>query len=379
MTKAVSQGPALSTPTQSRHRSVVINGRFLSQPLSGVQRFAWEVICAMDAIRQAEPEHDGNRLDLEILCPPQVCPLPCLHTIGARAVGRMGGYAWEQIELPWAARGRLVLNLSNLGPVLARKITTIHDAIVWLMPENYTPAFVAAYRLLLPLIARTSRHCVTVSEHSRRCLMDFGVTGSTPVTVVGNGIDHILHAAADDAATPPVDWPERFVFALGNAAPNKNSALLRTLAPRLRQRGIATVIAGGGNSSVFADASGGHSGIVALGRVPDAIIRQGYRRALAFIFPSFHEGFGIPPVEAMALGCPVVASQSSAMPEILGDAALLCDPRVPRQWLDAILEIAATPALRASLVEKGHARAQRYRWENSARRMLGLLLAATEK
>lgn len=354
-------------------RSVVINGRFLSQPLSGVQRFAWEVVRAMDAIRHSEPEHPGNALELEILCPSQVCPLPRLHTIGARAIGRMGGYAWEQVELPWAARGRLVVNLSNLAPILARKISTIHDAIVWQMPQNYTPAFVAAYRLLLPLIARTSRHCVTVSEHSKRCLQEFGVTGEVPVTVIHNGIDHILEAAAAPSARP-IHWPERFVFALGNAAPNKNAALVHALAPRLREHGIATIIAGGGNASVFADVAGRDTGAVALGRVPDSVIREGYGRALAFVFPSFHEGFGIPPVEAMALGCPVVASQNSAMPEILGDAALLRDPNAPQQWLEAILDIAGNPALRSSLVEKGLARAQRYRWDEAGRRMLALLL-----
>lgn len=367
---------AVMTPlTHDKTRAqVVINGRFLGQPLSGVQRFAWEVVRAMDRIRRDEPAHDSNRLSLEILCPAKVCPLPRLDTITARTVGRRDGYAWEQVELPLAARGRLIVNLCNLGPVFARKITTIHDAIVWQMPENYTRAFVAAYRVLLPLVARTSRHCLTVSEHSKRCLMDFGVTGTTPVSVIHNGIDHILDAAAPTPAEP-FPWPERFVFALGNAAPNKNAALVHALAPRLREHGIATVIAGGGNASVFAGPKDSDQGVIALGRVPDAIIREAYSRALAFVFPSFHEGFGIPPVEAMALGCPVVASQTSAMPEILGDAALLRDPRVPDQWLEAIMDIATKPGLRAALIEKGRARSRLFNWDAAARRLLTLLVA----
>lgn len=358
----------------SARRSVIINGRFLSQPLSGVQRFALEMVRAMDAIRRDEPAHPANGLAMELLCPRHPRVDPGLHTIPVREVGSLGGYAWEQLELPLAARGRLVLNLANLGPLAARKITTIHDAIVWEMPQNYTRSFVAAYRLLVPLIARTSRYCVTVSEHSKRSLIAHGITGKVPVSVIHNGIDHILRA--DQPVPEGISWPERFVFALGNAAPNKNAALVRALAPSLRKLGIATVIAGGGNASVFAAADGGDDGVVALGRVPDAVIREAYRRALVFLFPSFHEGFGIPPLEAMALGCPVVASQTSAMPEILGDAALLRDPHEPGQWLDAVSAIAADPALRAQLVDKGRARAALYTWDKAARRMLQLLVAS---
>lgn len=357
-------------------KTIAINGRFLTQPLSGVQRFAWELIRAMDRVRRDEPGHEGNALRMEILCPFSVCPLPRLFTIPVRPVGRLGGYAWEQVELPLAARGSLVLNLCNLGPVLARKVTTIHDTIVWQMPENYTRSFVAAYRMLVPLIARTSQHCVTVSEFSRRSLIEFGISGASPVTVIHNGVDHMLESI-EQQPTPSITWPNRFVFALGNAAPNKNAALVRGIAPRLREMGIATVLAGGGNASVFAGADGGEAGVLALGRVPDAVIREGFRRALAFVFPSFHEGFGIPPLEAMALGCPVVASQTSAMPEILGEAALLRDPRAPEQWLDAIATIAADPQLRARLVERGRERANLYTWDRSARRMLSLLAATT--
>lgn len=358
-----------------RRTGVVINGRFLDQPASGVQRFAREIVRAMDTIRAAEPEHEANRLDMEILCP---APLPTagLATIPVRAVGRMGGYLWEQVELPLAARGRLVLNLANMGPVLSRKITTVHDAIVWQMPGNYSRAFVAAYRVLLPVIVRTSRHCVTVSDHSRRCLVDLGVTGATPVSVVHNGIDHIRR---DGGACPAgMRWPDRFVFALGNAAPNKNLALVRAIAPRLRREGIATVIAGGAHETVFAAAGGLHSDdVVELGRVPDAVIREAFQKALVFVFPSFHEGFGIPPLEAMALGCPVIASATSAMPEILGDAALLRDPGDPEQWLDAVLAIAGDPDLRASVISKGLRRADRFTWDAAARKMLSLLWSST--
>jgi glycosyltransferase involved in cell wall biosynthesis len=348
-------------------RRVVVNGRFLDQPFSGVQRFAWEMVRAMDALRVSE---GGAGLSIELLCPASVADLPDFATIPARRVGRRRGYFWEQIELPLAARGALVLNLANLAPLFSRKITTIHDAIVWQMPGNYTRAFVAAYRLLLPLIARTSRHCVTVSEHSRRCLTEFGIVGRTPVSVVANGIDHIR---GNEDGPSMIEWPERFVFALGNVAPNKNLALVRALAPRLRKAGIMTVVAGGGSAAVFAATPADSQGVITLGRVPDAVIREGYRRALAFLFPSFHEGFGIPPLEAMALGCPVIASNTSAMPEVLGDAALLRDPRVVEQWHDAVLAIAGNPDLRSGLIGKGHARADQFRWDGAARAMLALI------
>jgi glycosyltransferase involved in cell wall biosynthesis len=203
-------------------------------------------------------------------------------------------------------------------------------------------------------------------------LQKFSVAGTRPISVLYNGVDH-LRAASSDSDGADIRWPERFVFALASAAPNKNLQLINSLAARLRERGIATVLAGGSNRSVFANAQAFDTGVTALGRVSDGVIRTAFSKAMAFLFPSFHEGFGIPPLEAMAMGCPVIASNTSAMPEVLGDAALYCSPREIDVWEHAVARLAETPSLRESLVSKGYERARLFTWETSARTMLSLL------
>ena len=341
--------------------------------MTGVQRFATELVRAMDRVITLEADKYTN-ICFQILCPINAIEnndlgLTAIHT---RVVGRTRGYVWEQIELPIAARGRLILNLGNIAPIFANKIITIHDAIVWEMPENYRWYFRLSYKMLLPIIAKTSKHCITVSEESKASLLRHGITGDVPVSVIYNGVDHI-HRLSDSRVSEKIEWPERIVFSLGSSSPNKNFSLLSRLAPELRKIGISMVIAGAMNPAVFGVTTEIESSIQVLGRISDAAICEAYRRAIAFIFPSFYEGFGIPPLEAMAMGCPVVASNTSAIPEILGDAAIYRSPYSIDGWCDAISELANNRVFSELMGSRGVKRAADFCWDTSARKLLDLL------
>lgn len=358
------------------NRRVVINGRFTASPMTGVQRYAHEIVGAMDTLR--EEDHPSTRgLDLVLALPPGGAAPARLRTIPSRRVGRLNGYLWEQVDLARFARRDVVLGLGNFGPLASpRAITTVHDAHVWLMPESFSRGFRLAYRALLPLVIRRSRHWTTVSRYSEGALRGYRVADRAASAITPNGHEH---ARAWDAARSTLDTsrlPSRFVLALGNRTPNKNLALVHALAPDLARHGIGVVLAGGSNPRVFgADGDAAPTGVVELGRVSDDDIALLMGRALACLFPSFHEAFGLPPVEAMVHGCPVIASDRSALPEVLGEAALLRDPDDRAAWLDAILTVHRDPTLRARLIERGRERAALYSWRRSALALLDLVHA----
>jgi len=157
------------------------------------------------------------------------------------------------------------------------------------------------------------------------------------------------------------------VIVIGSPAPHKNLALLLSIASDLKAVGLNLAVVGAldnrvhGNGKSTAD----RENVVWLGRLSDDELIEILERCHCLAFPSFTEGFGLPPLEAMAVGCPVVVSDRASMPEICGDAVIYAAPDKPPHWIDAIASL-KNEAVRSALIEKGHARAQKFSWKSSA-------------
>ena len=357
-------------------RRVVINGRFTGRPITGVERFAREVVTALDKLLQEDgTEAEGLRVCMAV--PRGTIADLELKSIDVAEVGRLSGYGWEQLELPLFARGDVIVNLCNIAPVFSsRNITCVHDAHVWLIPDNYSVAFRFANRVLQPLSIRRSARWATISQTSSRELVACGAANRPSDAIISNGTEHTGQWSAQRSQLDRALLPQQFAFALASRARSKNMALVYALADRLAGAGIAVVIAGGNNSRVFSDAAERPStNVIRLGRVSDDDLALLFQSARCFLFPSLHEGFGLPATEAMRLGCPVVASKAPAMPEILGDAAVLCDPHDVDEWAGAVERIATNDAAREQLIAGGRARADKYSWRVGARELLALIKA----
>ena len=346
-----------------------INGRFLSQPQTGVQRYAREMTRAIDA-RLARDEWLARRLRCELVIPGDCAAVPAYDALSVRrTVGR--GQIWEQTVLPLVARGGLI-SFANLGPLAhARQIVCMHDANVVLEPESYSPRFRAAYRAGLPLLARRARAVTTVSAFSAAMLERFGV--ARPREIIGNGHEHAL---AWRAAASPFAAPDRFtrpfVFALGSRARHKQLDLLLGLAPALEAIGVDLVVSGG-TSPIFADTRRDAApNVHHVGFVEDDDLAALFARALCFAFPSRTEGFGLPLLEAMVHGAPIVASDCASMPGVCGEAALYAPPDQPAVWLERIKRLAADPILAGDLRAKGRARYPGFSWRAGADAYLAL-------
>lgn len=350
---------------------IAINGRFLTQGMTGVQRFAREITAAAD--RLAGHDHWPKA---RLFMPSSVAQSPYAY-FEAQAIGQKSSQIWEQWELPKAARGSFLINLGNTAPLRLGKAqaVVIHDAGVFDTPESYSFAFRTWYRFLHKMLARTEAQLLTVSEFSRgRIAHALGVSPGS-IGVLPEGGDHMLRITANASILGRHGLePGRYALVVGNPAAHKNLAALTGAAALLGRRGLTLAVAGAADPSVFR-AGGGPAADAGriLGRVSDAELRALYENALCLIFPSRYEGFGLPPLEAMTCGCPLVAAHAGAVPEVCGEAALWFDPQRPETLAEALERLLDEEGLAEGMRTAGLKRAANYTWEKAALTLLSLI------
>lgn len=353
--------------------NVCVNGRFLTRRMTGVDRFAIEVLTAIDNLIAAGDPCTRD-LDIEVLVPPGNAPTRQFQAIPVKLAGRRQGTQWEQLELPrLVPKGSLLLNLCNTGPAFKREqVVVIHDAGTERMPTGFSRGFRWWYKVLMPLLGVRAKRILTVSKFSQAELSDVYHISPTKIAVLPEGAEHILRVPLEPDCLQRFQLGQRpYLLAVSSMAAHKNFQLVLDALDQIDEPPFDVAIAGGANARIFGIAGAARSDRVRwLGYVSDSELRTLYSSAIGFVFPSLYEGFGIPPLEAMACGCPVLAARAASMPEVLGDAALYFDPRDAAGLAEAMLRIAADGDLRAELVARGQRRLVQYSWEMAARRLL---------
>jgi glycosyltransferase involved in cell wall biosynthesis len=328
---------------------VAINARAAARrETGGVERVARELARRLPALR-----------------PERYCAIAPPRLLAHRA-----GQAWEQAVLPFAARGaRLILSPANLAPLAGRRNAVyVHDAAPFREPAWFGRAYGAWHRTALKRICAGARLVLVPSEFVARELGELlGLPGER-VRVAPPGVDS---AFTPGAGAPPAVLARPYVLAVGTVGARKNLSLLDRIAPALEAAGFETVVAGSARGYLRREPVGVRS----LGYVAEAELPGLYAGAAALAMPSLYEGFGLPCVEAMACGTPVVASDRAALPEACGGAALLADPDDPDSFAEAVMR-AAGPE-RERLRAAGLERVRELTWDRTAEladRALGELL-----
>lgn len=360
-------------------KPIVFNGKFLTVAPTGVHRVAEELIHAFERLLVSR-QLPGTVPDVTIVAPTTAKRMPPLSLIRVIKQGFASGlpreFPWEQLNLPWVARNALLVNLCNMGPILhTDSLTMIHDAQVYLTPASYSLGFRLWYRLIQPLLGRTNRGILTVSEYSKEKLVRYRIAPAHKITVIHNGCDHVLaHAPAHGFVAENGLDEGRYVVALSSTQTHKNIGILLKAFADQRLSHLTLVLFGSACKASF-EKLGFEvpSNVRFVGRITDAELSALMIHALAFACPSTTEGFGLPPLEAMILGCPAIVAPCGALPEVCGDAALQADPHQPDQWVDAILRLADDEGLRAHLRESGRHQAGGFTWDTAARKLAKVL------
>jgi glycosyltransferase involved in cell wall biosynthesis len=289
--------------------------------------------------------------------------------------------------VPWAlARARVDLFHAPhyVVPPLttAPVVVTIHDCIHLRFPQ-YLPNRAALYyaRAMMTIAARRSRRVLTVSQASKEDILHYLHIPAEKIEVIHNAIDTRL--AGEPTQEDVARVRERFlltapfVLYTGNIKPHKNVDRLIEAFSILRQRGTEDVklLIIGDDVSKYPNLRRLvhrfqlHQHVRFLGFVPDATLAVLYRLAAVFVFPSLYEGFGLPPLEAMAAGAPVITSNVSSLPEVVGDAAILIDPMDAGAIAHAMARVLGDPELRQDLIRRGRERVKAFSWERSVARV----------
>lgn len=277
-----------------------------------------------------------------------------------------------------------LLNLCNTAPLFyKRKFITQHDINYVRYPESFSYAFRLLYN---NMVSHNTKHCIhvfTVSNHSKDELeLVYGLEHDD-ISVINNSVDGKFHHVEDAGLQD-----EKYILAASSSpTPNKNfEATVEAF--NILQKRIGNV-----KLYVFGDCKShkvsGHTmdieplrnnkDILFLGRVDDETLVKIYSNARAFIYPSRYEGFGIPPLEAQACGCPVVSSLLSSLPEVLDDSAILCDPNDYQSLAKALQSLVEDEAIRQFYISKGYENIKRFSWEKSAEEINKVIIQKTSR
>lgn len=338
-----------------------INGRFLTRRVTGVDRYARELVKRLD-------RYFGIN-EAVILLPGNCEPIDWEPTenIVLQKYGKLSGAMWEQFDLPRYTRKRnlLTVNLCNTGPLFSPGIVCLHDMNVRANPAFWDWKFRYYYLLLFSCITRRAKAVVTVSHFSESEILHYYPNAIGKIAVIPNAWQHVERVQEDSLALSKYGLESKgYYFALSSLAPSKN---LKWIAETAKLNpSCVFAVAGGINTNVFGDRDIPKADNVKyLGYVSDGEAKYLMANCKAFLYPTLYEGFGIPPMEAMAVGASrVIVSDIPCMHEIYGDSVAYLDPFTPQQNLDEI---------KANSVEAYKEVLNSYSWDLSACRLFELL------
>ncbi len=349
---------------------IVINSRFLTQRLTGTQRYGIEIAIHLSRLSKC----------LQFVAPHNIVHKEVASVLRVKRIGNLTGHLWEQVELPFYLRRKLgssslLVGLVNTGPIYYEKqIITIHDLAFLRYPNWFSREFRFFYKVLIPRIANLAKKIVTVSYFSKQEMVSVLGIPQNKIEVVYGGISERFRS------DPSIE-KEDYILGVASLEPRKNfNGLLmafKKLIVKRRFRKYKLLIVGSRNK-VFSDPKLENlmrevRNVEFVGHISDNELITLYQKAKLFVFPSFYEGFGLPPLEAMSCGTPVIVSNVSSLPEVCGDAAYYVNPWALDDITRAMEEILGDEFLQKELIRRGLERVKLFDWAKSSNKLWNII------
>jgi glycosyltransferase involved in cell wall biosynthesis len=304
---------------------------------------------------------------------------------------------WEQCVLPFKiSRNNLDLMLypDHTAPIFKKScpvVITLHDIAFISFPDTFTSATRLYKEYAVKQSVKRASRIIAVSEFTKLEVMKFLDVPESKLTVIYRGIDERFQENSNEVQLSSIrtkyDLQNKFILFVGTLEPRKNiQKLIQGYAGLLKQKKIPhDLIIVGGQGWLFKDIYGMieklgvQNSVKLLGYVADTDLPLLYNLADVFVYPSLYEGFGLPPLEAMACGCPVVTSNRSSLPEIVGDAAMLVDPYDSDAIANGIFQVIDNKDYRQLLRKQGLQRASQFTWKRTVAEILKIFDAITNE
>jgi len=329
--------------------SIICNTRCLDATLTGTQRYTQKIL-------------EGFPVDVQQIAPKKGT------SRGTR------GHVWEQFILPRKLNNELLWSPSNSGPInYSKQVVTIHDLVSVDHPEWFNKTYARWYKFMLPRLCSSAAHIIAISEFTRQRIQEVFNVPDSKITVIYNGAnlvnnDHYLDSQPESAL--PF---KRYVLSLGSLEPRKNIPLLISCWRNILHKipgDVGLIIVGAtGNQKIFRDAGIGDlpDRVYFTGHIDDNQVIRLYKEALCFVYLSAYEGFGLPPLEAISFGVPVLAGNKTSLPEVIGDAGLLVDTSSVNECSENLLSLITDEKLRSGLSERTTVQAAKFNWQRAAK------------
>lgn len=346
----------------------VVNGRYLTQKATGVHRYAFEICNKL---------HEMG-VDFHVAVPNEIHP-DYKFSFKVVKCGSLNTHLWEQISLPRYLKrigNPLLISFTGCGPLTySNQIMTIHDVSHERYPEWFSKNYYRFYHYMMPRIGKKAHAVLTVSEFSKKEIVDTLGINSEKIHVVHSNVpfhnkpskEEILNFTRNPEA-------ERYILAVSSMDPRKNFIRLVEAFDKIKDKSVKLYIIGMSfkafNTPDLQKLIG--ENVHLPGYIPDEKLQTMYQNALLSVYPSLYEGFGLPPLESMTYGCPVINSDIPALREVSQDAALYVDPYNVEDITEKIEQLLVDEPLRKELQEKGLLQIKKYSWDKSAKQVYEL-------
>lgn len=307
---------------------ISINGQFTARKMTGQERFAYETVIQLDNCIET-----GN-FELELVVPYNAMNIPPLKKIRIIKYGKAKGSLWEQTFFTYYTiiYKRISLNLCSIMPLIKPGIICIHDLSYKVNPQYFTTFYAKVsqiwHKIQYNIAWRFSPLIFTVSHFSKQQMIDIYNVNPQKIKVITNGWEHFsrIKEMSDIKIKKPELFTKPYFFSLGSLAPNKNIEWILKVATKHPQYNF--FIAGNSNMKSYGKdyKENDLTNVKFLGYISDSEIKALMRHCKAFIFPSFFEGFGIPPLEALSVGAKIILAKTTCLPEIFQNSGYYINP-----------------------------------------------------